>query len=104
MSLPTCIHGCLSTPPAEFVGSVHDRTLRIPESISFDYLPFGYQQPDTRPWTLIVNERQIIKDSCYNSREDWIGTADCFGRGRFPERYPDRDDRYHSSNVVYRTV
>ena len=53
------------------------RTLRIPDALNFDYLPFGWQQPDTRPWTFRVHTRQNVKDYCRMSPEDYMGEESC---------------------------
>jgi hypothetical protein len=63
------------------------RTLRIPDGINFTYLPFGYQQPDTRPWTFRTDSRQDVKDLFRENPQDWT-RANGNGRWKYPESYP----------------
>ena len=69
------------------------REMRIPDALNFDYLPFGWQQPDTRPWTFRVDTRQAIKDQCRAAPESWIGgTQHCQSRWKCQPVYPRDDD------------
>lgn len=56
------------------------RTYRIPDSLNFNYLPYGWQRPDYRPWHDIVHTRQNVIDYCRISTEDYMGTCNCNNR------------------------
>ena len=53
------------------------RTLRIPDALNFDYLPFGWQQRDIRAFDNNIHSRQNVKDYCRMSPEDYMGEGTC---------------------------
>jgi len=76
------------------------RTYEVPDILNFNYLPYQIQQPDTRPWTNLVYERQCAKDLTRIDPTDYLGNT----RPEFtyPKEYDCNID--HSTNTVYKTI
>lgn len=83
----------------------------LPPSLTFDYLPLGWQQCDTRPWTYPVDTRQDAKDTMRTSVANWMGEKDQYRsvwRRNIPTHYP-RDNYAHDpyrnrTHEVWKTI
>lgn len=88
------------------------RTYRIPDSLNYNYLPYGWQRPDYRPWHYLVNTRQNVKDFCRMSPEDYMGDCNCNNRRWkcmmdfvYPRHDPCQYNKpCHSTNTVNKLV
>lgn len=94
-----------------YANSCFSREFQLPDGLNFDYLPYGWQQPDTRPLYYKVDTRQMSKDFCRMSPEDYLGESSCDNarwKCVMSSIYP-RDDpcQYpppHQTNTVYKYV
>lgn len=84
-----------------FMEDNFNRSTHVPSSWYFSYLPYGYQQPDTRPYTFLVDPRQAVKDKTYMDPLDFMGEhKKCLYRRRGTCQY----DTFHETNTTYKLI
>ena len=91
------------TQQCEFVNMEpsYNGSTHVPTNWYFSYLPYGWQQPDTRPWTFLTDPRQQVKDRLYMDPLDFMGQ---YKKDRYRRQDTQSYGGFHETNTVYKLI